>query len=34
MKEHESAPVRVRDAIYDAVGLLADGPEIGHSART
>jgi plasmid stabilization system protein ParE len=29
--ESESAAIRVRDAIYDAVGKLADGPSIGHT---
>ena len=29
--ESESAAIRVRDAIYDAVGKLADRPSIGHT---
>jgi plasmid stabilization system protein ParE len=29
--ESESAAVRVRDALYDAVGLLAESPGIGHT---
>lgn len=29
--ESESAAVRVRDAIYDAVALLAERPGIGHT---
>ena len=29
--ESESAAVRVRDAIYDAVGRLAERPGIGHT---
>jgi plasmid stabilization system protein ParE len=29
--ESESAAVRVRNAIYDAVGLLAERPGIGHT---
>lgn len=29
--ESESAAVRVRDAIYEAVGKLADSPGIGHT---
>jgi plasmid stabilization system protein ParE len=29
--ESESAAVRVRDAVYDAVGKLAESPGIGHT---
>jgi plasmid stabilization system protein ParE len=29
----ESAAVRVRDAVYDAVGRLAERPGIGHARR-
>jgi plasmid stabilization system protein ParE len=29
--ESESAAIRVRDAIYDAVGKLAERPGIGHT---
>ena len=31
--ESESAAVRVRDAIYDAVGKLAERPGIGHTRK-
>ena len=31
--ESESAAVRVRDAIYDAVGKLAERPGIGHTRQ-
>lgn len=32
--ESESAAIRVRDAIYDAVGKLAERPGIGIRAKT
>jgi toxin ParE1/3/4 len=31
--ESESAAVRVRDAVYDAVGKLAESPGIGHTRQ-
>jgi plasmid stabilization system protein ParE len=31
--ESESAAVRVRDAVYDAVGKLAERPGLGHSRQ-